>query len=89
MTIVCAILQLYLIVVFVRVLMSWVPPTPGTTYASIYEFFDMLTEPVLAPLRRMLPGVPMGTMQLDLSPFIVFLGGGLLLRVIGCGGFLF
>jgi YggT family protein len=89
MEIVCAVLQLYLLVVFIRVLMSWFPPTPGTTYASIYEFFDMLTDPVLTPVRRLLPGVPMGTMQLDLSPLVVFLGGGLILKMLGCGGFLF
>jgi YggT family protein len=89
MEIVCAVLRLYLLVVFIRILMSWFPPTPGTTYATIYEFFDNVTEPVLGPVRRMLPPVRMGVMALDLSPIVVLLGGGLLLRVIGCGGGLF
>lgn len=82
MTIVCLVLQGYLLVVFVRVLMSWFPPTPGTTYATVYEFFDSATEPVLGPVRRMLPPVRMGVMGLDLSPIVVLLGGSLLLRVI-------
>lgn len=82
--IVCLFIQLYLLVVFARIIMSWFPPTPGTTYARIFEGFDRVTEPVLAPVRRMLPPVRMGTMGLDLSPIVVFLIGTLLLRAI-CG----
>jgi YggT family protein len=82
MTLVCIVLQAYLIVVFARVLMSWFPPTPGTTYATIYEFFDNVTEPVLGPVRRVLGPISMGTMRLDLSPIVVLLGGQILLRAI-------
>ncbi|HEU0170987.1 MAG TPA: YggT family protein [Acidimicrobiales bacterium] len=81
-TIVCLIIQLYLLVIFVRIIMSWFPPTPGTTYAQIFEVFDRVTDPVLAPVRAMLPPVRMGAMGLDLSPIVVFLIGTLLLRVI-------
>jgi YggT family protein len=81
-TIVCLIIQLYLLVIFVRIIMSWFPPTPGTTYAQIFEAFDRVTDPVLAPVRAMLPPVRMGAMGLDLSPIVVFLIGTLLLRVI-------
>jgi YggT family protein len=80
--IVCIAIQLYLLIVFVRIIMSWFPPTPGTTYAQIYEVFDRLTEPVLAPIRAMIPPIRMGMAGLDLSPIIVFLVGTILLRVI-------
>jgi YggT family protein len=80
--IVCLFIQLYLLVIFIRIIMSWFPPTPGTTYAQIFEVFDRVTEPVLAPVRAMLPPVRMGAMGLDLSPIVVFLIGTLLLRVI-------
>ena len=79
---VCIAIQLYLIIVFVRIIMSWFPPTPGTTYAQIFEVFDRLTEPVLAPIRSVLPPVRMGVAALDLSPIVVFLLGTLLLRAI-------
>jgi YggT family protein len=82
MQLVCILLQAYLIVLFVRILMSWFPPTPGTTYATVYDFFDSVTEPVLGPVRRVLPPVRMGAMGLDLSPLVVILGGQLLLRAI-------
>jgi YggT family protein len=81
-SIVCLLIQLYMLVIFARIIMSWFPPTPGTTYAQIFEGFDKATEPVLAPVRAMLPPVRMGGMGLDLSPIVVFLIGTLLLRVI-------
>ena len=81
-SIVCLLIQLYMLVIFARIIMSWFPPTPGTTYAQIYEGFDRATEPVLAPVRAMLPPVRTGAMSLDLSPIVVFLVGTLLLRII-------
>jgi YggT family protein len=81
-SIVCLLIQLYLLVIFIRIIMSWFPPTPGTTYAQIFEVFDRVTDPVLSPVRAMLPPVRMGGMGLDLSPIVVFLVGTLLLRVI-------
>jgi YggT family protein len=81
-SIVCLLIQIYLLVIFVRIIMSWFPPTPGTTYAQIFEVFDKATEPVLAPIRALLPPMRMGTMGLDLSPIVVFLIGTILLRVI-------
>ena len=82
MGLLCFALQLYIIVIFIRLIMSWFPPTPGTTYAQIFGVFDRLTEPVLAPIRAVLPPVRMGVAALDLSPIVVFLLGTLLLRAI-------
>ena len=81
-TLVCYAIYLYMLIVLVRILMSWVPPTPGTTYAQIFEVFDRLTEPVLGPIRAMLPPVRMGVAALDLSPIVVFLVGTILARAI-------
>jgi YggT family protein len=81
-SLVCIAIQLYLLIVLVRIIMSWFLPTPGTTYAQIFEVFDRLTEPVLAPIRAVLPPVRMGAASLDLSPIVVFLVGTLLLRAI-------
>ncbi len=81
-SIVCIAIQLYLLVVFIRIIMSWFPPTPGTAYAQIFEVFVRLTEPVLAPIRAALPPVRMGVAALDLSPIVVFLVGTLLARAI-------
>lgn len=50
--------------VLISVLMSWVLPDPRHPFV---QFMTQLTEPVMAPARRLLP--PMG--GLDLSPIIV------------------
>lgn len=53
--------------VILRVILSWVAPDPRN---PVVYLVAQLTEPVMAPLRRLLP--PMG--GLDLSPLLVMLG---------------
>jgi YggT family protein len=60
-------LNLYLIAVFGRVILSWFPVSPGGAMAGIYSFLYTITEPVLGPVRRIMP--PLG--GLDLSPIVV------------------
>jgi YggT family protein len=49
-----------------RVLLSWVDPTGNM---RITQVLHNLTEPMLAPVRNLLPGTPM----FDFSPIIVML----------------
>ncbi len=42
--------------------------------APLFSALYAVTEPVLGPLRRMLPPLGMGGMGLDLSPLVVFFG---------------
>lgn len=74
MEIVCLALQLYVIILFARVILSWFPITPGSAMESIHDFLRMLTDPILLPLRRAIPPVRMGAMALDLSPLIALFG---------------
>ena len=66
-------LQLYIVVIFVRVILSWFPISPDSPMASVYRFVYAITEPVLGPIRRMMPGIGVGGMGLDLSPIVVLL----------------
>jgi YggT family protein len=68
-TVLCAILTVYMIVLAARAIMSWFPIRPGTPAAQIYGVVHDLTEPVLAPLRRVIP--PAG--MFDLSFMILFI----------------
>jgi YggT family protein len=81
-TLVCQIAQLYLIVLLVRVVLSWFPISPGSAMATIFRVVYNVTEPVLGPVRRVLPPVGVGGMGLDLSPIIVFVVLQILLRSI-------
>ena len=59
-------LGLYTLAIFVRIILSWF----GTSYANrLMRFLIRLTEPLLAPLRRLLPMVGM----FDVSPIVAFL----------------
>jgi YggT family protein len=73
-TLLCRLLDAYLIIMFARIIMSWFPISPGSGLASVYSFLYTLTEPVLAPIRRVIPPLGMGGMGLDLSPLVVFFG---------------
>ncbi len=80
----CRLLDAYLIILFARVIISWFPIAPGSTMATVYGFLHAVTEPVLGPLRRLIPPLGMGGMGLDLSPIIVFFGIAILRQVL-CG----
>ncbi len=61
------ILTFYIIVIAVRALLSWVSPDP---YNPIVKFLVQVTEPVLRPLRKLIPVYKIG---LDITPIIAFL----------------
>jgi YggT family protein len=67
----CAALNVYLLVLLARAILSFFPTRPGTGLASFQHFLAQLTEPVIAPVRRVIP--PAG--MFDLSFLVVFIGG--------------
>lgn len=74
MQIVHWLIQLYVLLIFGRIILSWFPMSPGSALAPVNRFLFSVTEPVLGPVRRILPPVRMGAVGLDLSPFIVLVG---------------
>ncbi|HBP89814.1 MAG TPA: YggT family protein [Nitrospirales bacterium] len=66
-TILDTILWLYMWVIIIRALISWVSPDP---WNPIVQFLDRVTEPVLYQIRRRL-GI--GGMGFDFSPIIAIL----------------
>ena len=58
-----------------RVLLSWIEPSGRS---SLAQFVITLTEPVLAPVRRILPS----SGGLDFSPFIVMIVIGTILPML-------
>ena len=78
----CRFLFAYLIIMFARIILSWFPINPGSGLATVYGFLYSLTEPVLGPIRRVIPPLGMGGMGLDLSPIVVFFGISILRTAI-------
>jgi len=60
-------LNIYMWVIIIRALLSWVNPDP---YNPIVQFLTRITEPVLRPLRKLVPAYRLG---IDLSPLIAIL----------------
>ena len=64
-------LNVYMWIIIVRALVSWVSPDP---YNPIVQFLYRATEPVLEPVRRWLWNLaPAMRFGIDLSPLIVIL----------------
>jgi YggT family protein len=74
---VSGILWLYSLVVIAAVLVTWVSPDP---WNPIVRFLRRATEPVFARVRRWIPFVVIG--GLDLSPLVVLVGIRVVDRVI-------
>ena len=70
-------LGLYSWVIIAAALITWVSPDPRN---PIVMFLRQVTEPVLGPVRRLLP--PWKTGGLDFSPLIVILAIQFVERVI-------
>ena len=60
-------LRLYSLVIMVAVLISWVSPDP---FNPIVQFLRSITDPLLSWIRRVLPFVVVG--MIDLSPIAAF-----------------
>lgn len=75
-------LLVFRVAIFVRIILSFFRPAYGTFLARIAEFATAVTEPLLAPIRRVMPATP----GLDFSPLIALLllqfVGSVLLRLI-------
>lgn len=80
--ILCSIINVYVVVIFVRIVLSWFPIDPDGPVATFHGLLHLLTEPLLGPLRRILPAVRFGTVALDLSPIVVIIGAQVLTGIL-------
>jgi YggT family protein len=80
--ILCIALDVYTLILFARIILSWVtmfwspPPALSPAIRVVYD----LTEPVMGFFRRYIPAVG----GLDLSPIFIFIILSLVRRRIGC-----
>lgn len=66
------------LLIIIRALISWVSPDP---YNPIVQFLSRVTDPILNPIRRLMPA-----MGIDISPiiayFLISLAKGFLVRTL-------
>jgi YggT family protein len=66
-------LELYLLLLIARALLSWFQGTGGAALQGINRFLYQVTEPVLRPIRSVIKPVRVGGTYIDLSILIVFI----------------
>ena len=77
----CTALLLYTIVLIIHVVLSWVP-SPPEPVLPLARGVRALTDPLLVPLRRVIPPLQLGGVALDLSIIVLFVGVWLLSALI-------
>ena len=61
----------YLVLIFIRIILSWIPRMPYNRYlAAFLQFVTDVTDPYLNIFRRFIPMVRLGPGGLDLSPIV-------------------
>lgn len=76
----CQLILLFVIAVVGRVILSFFPIAPGTAMSTVYGVLYSVTEPVLGPIRNVLPALG----PIDISPMLVILAANILRGFI-CG----
>ncbi len=78
----CFLIQVYALVVFARIVLEWIPVSFDHPVGRVRSWLRALTEPLLRPLRALIPLIRMGDVGLDLSPLVLVLGLSLLAGAI-------
>ena len=70
----------------VWIVLSYIVVFGRVTYDSpirkVYDFLSRIIEPILRPIRAVVPPIRMGGASLDLSPMILIFGVWLLLAIL-------
>ena len=84
---ICLLLDVASLTLFAWIILSYVVNFGrlpwGHPVRKVYDALSNVINPILMPIRRMLPAVRAGSMGLDLSPLVLFLGI-IVLRSIFC-----
>jgi YggT family protein len=69
-----AVFIVYFILIFIRILISWVPRMPyNRTLRAVLTFVEEVTDPYLNLFRRVIPPLGGGGFALDLSPMLAMI----------------
>jgi len=64
-------ITVYVVLIFIRILISWIPRIPyNPVLRAIITFVSDVTDPYLNLFRRFIPPVRLGPGALDLSPIV-------------------
>jgi YggT family protein len=82
-TLICIALQIYWLILILRIIFSFIPQLPEPVL-PIARGVNAVTDPLLTPLRNLLPPIRTGAIAFDLSPILLFVGIAILRGLLGC-----
>jgi YggT family protein len=71
MHIVYLIVEIYLYILIIRIVLSWFPISESSPIMPVVRALGAVTDPILKPLRRVLPPINVGGMGIDISPILL------------------
>jgi len=80
-----ALYYVYLLLIFVYILTSWIPLPYNVWLSRLQRFLYDVVNPYLAIFRRFLPMLRLGAMGLDLSPIIAIIVLSIVWRLVRVG----
>jgi YggT family protein len=80
MGLVCTIANIYVLIVIARTISTFFPISSGSPLLPVVDFLYKATEPVFAPIRRVLPTIG----PFDFTPVVVIIGVNVIARILGC-----
>lgn len=87
-SLICLLLNIATLILFAWIILSYVVNFGrlpwGHPVRKVYDALSNLINPILMPIRRVLPPVRAGSMGLDLSPLVLFLAIIVLRSITGC-----
>jgi YggT family protein len=88
-SVLCVVITAYTLILFIKVIASWAtlfgfrPPVSGPLRWAL-DLLDDVTEPVLRPLRAIIPPVRAGGVGLDISIIVAFVILAVLRIALNC-----
>jgi uncharacterized protein YggT (Ycf19 family) len=80
---VSAVFLVYFILIFIRILLSWVPRLPYYPWLrAIVDFIHQVVDPYLNIFRRVIPPLGGGGFALDISPILAIIVLSIVWRVV-------
>lgn len=82
LTVVCYLLQIYILLVVAAIVLSWFRVPGDHPVANVQRTLRKVVDPVLLPIRRVIPPLRTGSFAIDLSAIILIIGLQILWRII-------
>ncbi len=81
-SIVLLVIQAYILIIVLNAVLSWFPSDYGSGLHRLQDFTNRLTQPIVGPIRKLIPPIGGGRMAIDLSPLFAIIALEILEAII-------